>query len=105
MSQKTYRREELASYLITHSDQVMQRWEGEVRATGEAFKTHERLALKNNLADVLSDLALILRGPDEVHTKGQAAKALQGHQKLRATFRQYSLAQLLGEYNVLRLAI
>lgn len=94
--------QKLHSYLLTHTSEIMAKWEVEIRANIEVLSSAEQLALRNSIPDLIIEIADALREKKGEHKPSQD----QGkHGALRSKLLEYSLVQVLQEYNFLREAI
>lgn len=99
---KSYKTDEICSFLLSHTDDILAKWESEIRANIEALNTTEQLALRNSIPDLVCEIAETFR---KNKVTSPLSESHRHHGVLRSKLLHYSLAQVMQEYNFLRQCI
>lgn len=96
----------VAARLRTEKNRVLRVWEQRVRECVPAARQTETLALIDSLPELIDRLATAIATPaQESVLKAHGHKPAAEHGKQRADLNQYSLDQVIAEYEVLRVVL
>src|SRR5687768_8237173 len=102
MQERVSGHEPLAMRLIEERDHVLQLWEERARRTIPAARRPDRLMLLDGLPGVLEELVgELAHGPPYTTTERESENA-SSHGRQRANVTDYSLDQVIAEYELLR---
>ena len=96
---------EVAARLIASAPEILRRWEQRVRAEVPASHAQEPLVLRNNLRQLLEEVAQSLAPHGELPILIAGLSLSEDHGSHRATLPEYHLSEVFLEYRLLRQVI
>lgn len=101
MNRQPWTRANLAHYIRSGCDAIMQEWESRVRTEVDAAREQGKIALRNTLSVFLAEIAEAVMPDSAAPASGQVS--MHGtHGKQRSSVAAYSLPQVMREYSILR---
>lgn len=91
-----------AEILRAQHERILQNWEEKTRSEIDAARNQGKTALRDHLPNFLRRLELALSPKSPVENAAEGTAVCETHGKERADLLQYSVPQVLREYNILR---
>lgn len=92
----------VSEHLERAKEEILSRWERQVRESIVPARSEEQLMLRNSLPELLDGMVIALRDPRAERALLDEERLAVGHGKHRAENASYSLEQVVNEYHVLR---